>query len=405
VPSSSHLAAWNAASTYFYVVSNQGTVLPFSFDASTMTAARVQVGGTPAILPFAAEPQFSLADPNVIFGIGGSNNRTIRKVTFPALTAADVLNLDTVVPGLTGFVGTLISGRPSAETLVTMFGGGCQDRHHYALWYPLASPGTRKLLDTTASTLNGAPLPTPLGFHLHSLSVDLSGRFVTLYPAANENPACGQVGPRTTAEQVYVWDTAADSITAVTASQHPFGHDALGHGYWVNQDCCSNPSPYDAAQWQFRSLTDLAHPKDLIVPVLTTPTTEVYWAEHSTWNNARPGVLVPFISSTYRRVESTVPWRAWDNEIIAVQTDVAPGAGATIWRIAQHQSDTANAAHTAEEFWYQPIANVSPDGRWAIFTSNWQKTLGNEMGSGGPSGLFRQDVFLVCLTVGSCPGD
>jgi hypothetical protein len=43
-------------------------------------------------------------------------------------------------------------------------------------------------------------------------------------------------------------------------------------------------------------------------------------------------------------------------------------------------------------FWNQPIHNVSPDGRYATFTSNWGHTLGTH------NGQQRQDVFVVHLT-------
>jgi hypothetical protein len=39
---------------------------------------------------------------------------------------------------------------------------------------------------------------------------------------------------------------------------------------------------------------------------------------------------------------------------------------------------------------------VSPDGRWALFTSNWEKTLGIDPG-GEPALQARQDAFLIEL--------
>jgi hypothetical protein len=47
-------------------------------------------------------------------------------------------------------------------------------------------------------------------------------------------------------------------------------------------------------------------------------------------------------------------------------------------------------------FWYEPRPNVSGDGRWVLFTSNWEKTLGADpVGESGTG--YRQDVFLVQL--------
>ena len=408
VASNSHLAAWNTASTYFYVVSQEGSVLPFSFNAATMAATRVEVNGSPVVLPFTTEPQFSVADPNVIYGVGGSNNRTIQKMTFPALgTPQTVVNLDSHwEPGAqpSGYVGGVVSGGKDAEKVVAFYGGGCQDLHNYVLWYPVGAPTSKKRLNTTESKLDGVPLPTPLGFHLHSIAVDMSGRFVMLYSAANELTSCGGTPTPRTAEQVYVWDTLTDDITPVTEAMRPYGHDTLGFGYWINQECCTTPGPYDGAQWQFRALTDLANTKDLINPLMTPH--ETYWSDHSTWNNAQPTTLVPFISATTKGINPVTGWRAWDDEIIAVQTDVPAGQGATVWRIAHHHSDMRNESGGVE-FWYQPMPNVSPDGKWALFHSNWQKKLGCQHQSNctpSPS-MYRQDVFLVCLTVGSCPGD
>jgi hypothetical protein len=162
----------------------------------------------------------------------------------------------------------------------------------------------------------------------------------------------------------------------------------------VNQDCCSSTT-YDAAQWQIRSLATPLTTKDLISPVLDPK--EVYLADHPTWNNARADALVPFITATYRYPPDDIEWRAWDDEILAVQTD-GGAQGAEVYRFAHHRSDIRNdLAPSQTSFWYLPRPNVSPDGRWALFTSNWEKTLGTDP-AGAPGERARQDVFLLRLT-------
>jgi hypothetical protein len=396
VPSNAHLAAWNADSTAFYVMSNDGTSIPYEFNAATMTASRMQAsasGDGGLTLAFYVEPQFSRLKSNIIYGVSsGGNNRTISQFDFKTGAYSVVLNLDTIAGGLAGtYVGGLISGGTSTEKLVTFFGGGAQDSHFYALWAPIDNLAGRKLLNTLASTINGAPTSTVLNFRLHSTMVDKSGRFVFLYPTWVDMAA-----PRY-ASQVYVWDTSTDVITAITSGGHdggpamrPYGHDAAGYETWVNQDCCTS-STWDAGQWQFRRLTSLAQISDLIAPVQAVK--EIYMADHTTWNNAQPDVLVPVISSTYRHGDNTAPWRAWDDEIIAIET--ANGGGGNVWRFAHHRSNVTSDSNPATTyFWYQPIANVSPDGKWVVFTSNWEKTLGID----SAEGTFRQDVFLVQLS-------
>ena len=395
VPSNAHLSAWNATSTMFYVISTDGAAIPYTFDAAAMTASRIQPvsqGNGGLQLAFYGEPQFSLVNPSVIYGTArGGNNRTIAQYDFQTGLYSTLVNLDAIVPGLTGYVGGLMSGGVPSEALLTFFGGGGQDAHYYALWAPVGNMGGRKLLNTLASTINGMATSTPLNFRLHSAQIDRSGRFVLLYPTSVD------LGAPRYASKVYVWDTATDVVTAVTSGgkdggpgMHPSGHDATGYGYWINQDCCTS-STWDAGQWQFRRLDALSQTIDIIAPALTPK--EVYLADHTSWNNAQPGALMPVISSTYRYGNNTAPWRAWDDEIIGIET--AAGGGATVWRFAHHRSLVGSDTNPAVPyFWYEPIANVSPDGKWVVFTSNWEKTLGTDPGAG----TFREDVFLVRLT-------
>jgi hypothetical protein len=394
VASNAHLAAWNADSTAFYVESNDGTIIPYRFNPATMTASRIQAAGTAdggLTLAFYVEPQFSRLDPNVIFGIrSGSNSRTISAYDFQAGTYSTVLDLDTIVGGLADtYVGGLLSGG-TPENLLTFFGGGSQDAHCYALWAPVGNLAARKLVNTLASTINGVATSTVMNFRLHSASIDKSGRYVFLYPTSVD-----LASPRF-ASQVYIWDTSSNAVTAISSggkdggpAMLPYGHDAAGYGTWVNMDCCTS-STWDAAQWQFRQLASLYQPTDLIAPVQAVK--EIYLSDHTTWNNAQPNVLVPVISSTYRFGDNTTPWRAWDDEIIGI--DTANGGGGNVWRFAHHRSIVASDSNPMSPyFWYEPIANVSPDGQWVIFTSNWEKTLGTD----SSEATARQDVFLVHL--------
>jgi len=134
---------------------------------------------------------------------------------------------------------------------------------------------------------------------------------------------------------------------------------------------------------------------------LTTPTTERYLDGHVSWNNAQNGQQVPILSSTFREPFDTDMWRAWDAEIIAVQT-TNPGSAAIVWRFAHNRSNALsdiaqNNSHNNPYFWYEPNAIISQDGRWALFTSNWERTLGTASDSQNGDGLVRTDVFLLEL--------
>jgi hypothetical protein len=257
-----------------------------------------------------------------------------------------------------------------------------------------SNPANRLVLDTHASTINGQPVAIPLNFSLHHASIDRGGRYIMLYPTSADQTSSRK------APQSVLWDTQTAAFTEMPVSTLPYGHDAFGYGVSVNQDCCV-ATRWDAAQWQFRNLSSPTTTRDLL-PIVLSPK-EVSMADHTTWNNARPDALVPVISATYRYGQTTAPWRALDDEIIAIATDM-PGQDPIIWRFAHHRSNIANDNNpAAASFWYEPRPNVSADGGWVLFTSNWEKTLGVDA-AGEPGTGYRQDVFLVQLQgAGSAP--
>jgi hypothetical protein len=394
-PSSSHANAWSADGRYFYTVSTDGTVIPFSFDRASGQAQRLQpsaAGDGGLTLHFFNEPTFSYVLPGIAYATfngSGSNLRSVDQYDFETGQYSQLLNLDTLAPNLAGtFLGGLGVSAGPVERLIAFFGGTSQDRHFYLVVFDRNNPSNRHLLNTVDSTLDGIPTSTLLNFRIHAANIDRSGRFVVVYPTGTDLQT-----PRSAAP-VYVWDLNTSTVTALPLiAARTGGHDGFGYGERVNQDCCTT-STWDAAQWQYRSLFTPLLSVDLIAPVLLPA--EVYLADHPSWHNAQPDRLVPFLDANYRYGTNTTPWRAWDEEIFAVQTEAA-GSGATVWRFAHHRSLVADDVDPSRiSFWYTPRVNISPDGRWALFTSNWEKTLGIDPG-GDAGGAHRQDVFLVAL--------
>jgi hypothetical protein len=400
-PSGTHSNAWSRDGRYFYAVSTDGTAVPFAFDASTMTASRLQPtadGEGGLILRFFNEPTFSYETPGVLFGTyngAGANLRSVDQYDIQTGVYTQLLNLDAVVPNLAGtYTGALLASAGPVEKILVVFGGTGQDRHMKMVVFERNNPSNRRLLDTHASTVDGILTNIPLNFSIHAAAIDRSGRYVIVYPTGADLQA-----PRSAAPG-YVWDTVANAFTAMPLVQAiSGGHDAYGYGVRVNQDCCTLSS-WDAGQWQFRSLATPVITSDLIAPVLQPK--EIYLADHPSWHNARPDRLVPFLDATYRYGANTTAWRPWDEEIFAVQTDAA-GSGAIVWRFAHHRSNTAHDTDASRiSFWYTPRVNISRDGRWALFTSNWEKTLGVDP-KGEAGGAYRQDMFLIELAPGAAP--
>jgi hypothetical protein len=413
-PSAAHQLAWNATSDRFYVRSISGWFFVFNFDATTMTASRVTLPTNGGLVATHIEPQFSFRSGNILYA--GTRDQTSTELCgtgsdthscdYPVIHQYDFstnaytvllnLRLRTTVPPDT-YVGAISSSATDPEKVAAMFGGHQDSNFKVAVFQPSAPDATLTVLDTKASRLDGKPVTMTNGqaldFYLHHAWIDLSGRYVVLYPVAASPVA------------FVVWDLSTGQIRPVPLSARTFGHDALGYGWQVNQDCCTSGAAYDGAQWQLRSLASPDTTTDLIAP-MPSPR-EIYVADHTSWNNAQSDRLVPILSSIYRYhngTHNTTPWRAWDDEIVAIQTD-AGTAGATVWRFAHHRSNISrDDGIDGTYFWYQPHGVISPNGRWALFTSNWEKSLGLAANP-EPSGRFRTDVFIVGLTAGSFTDD
>jgi uncharacterized protein (TIGR03437 family) len=257
--------------------------------------------------------------------------------------------------------------------------GGQQQTHPYIAVYN-STTGQSAVLDLKNSQVrmfgssSFTPISYQLGYGVHASFLDRSGRYVYITRgdviSSNANPNIAQD---------MVWDTQTGQVGPLGPSS--CGHNAVGYGAMVNQ--CGTQAGNDSDGWWLRQFSDVSHPIEVALPEVSPPSR---WTTdgHPSWNNARPGVNVPFAQELYV-IDSQNPYfptRAWDGEIIAVPTD----GSSTIWRFA-HVRSILNG-----NFYDQPRANISQDGRYVLFTSNWENTLGLDV-----SGNHRLDVFLVEL--------
>lgn len=369
-PSSENSCAWGKACDRFYAVNTYGVIEYFIFDPVAGNATYVKD------LPFSFEPTFSRVSPTLVYGIAGFKVLQIDTGSMAETTLLDLAVVDPpyAVSGLY-MNGLQSSGAP--ESWAFYYGGAGQDLHFRVLFY---NGTTHHILDTQACTIDGTQVAMP-ACHVHSIGLDQAGRYVIVYPTSTDI----EKGIAST----YIWDTQTGTVQAMTVSNA--GHACDGYGVHLNNDTAPGVS-WDWFQYCYRTFTNLANPMNVIVPPLTPK--EIYAADHANWNCASPTGVVPFVTCTYRYDESTlntVPFRACDNELLSVD----PVSG-IIYRWCHHfsnvYSDTGNGALS---FWYEPIPQVSPDGRWLLFDSNMNKTLGTDTVSTDPTQKFRTDLFLV----------
>src|SRR4051812_22530712 len=125
-PSSPHQNSWSVNSSYFYVMGSGGAgPIPFTFDASTGTARRIQASGSGdggMVLQFYIEPQFSYVSDSIIYGSSngaGSTKRTIDQYDFSTKAYTRLLDLDTLVSGLANtYIGSVASSGGPVERIM-----------------------------------------------------------------------------------------------------------------------------------------------------------------------------------------------------------------------------------------------------------------------------------------------
>ena len=362
-PATAFSNPWNTDSTLFCVLAEGAVNIPFRFDPKKMTASRID--GLPVLPDIGNEVAFSRRDPNICFG-KDRMRKGIAVFDFSVKKTTGFIDVGKLTGLEVGYMGTLSVS--AGDMVALIFGGPCQDASPCVFLYDLNTKKFR-VWNTSEGSVDGKKVANAPHFTQHSGLIDSGGRyFVTLGPGVH--------GP-------IVWDTATDRIYPVTAENS--GHYAPGYGEMIN--CSRN--------YAQRSLE--SGKVDQFKNLMTHPVGEPYYAydSHVSWNNARPNLHVPVLLSSYHILEREDPQCAWGDEIIALATD---GSG-KVWRFAHHRSTVHQRGDNREDqarngynFWDCPRGNVSQDGRFYMFTSNWEETLGKDARN-----RVREDAFVVKL--------
>jgi hypothetical protein len=366
-PSSAEQNTWNKTSTMFYVTTAGGSFLLFHFDPSTMKA---RVAETPR-LRWGPEPQFSFAQDNIIYGLQhqdlaieqyDTSSGKVRVVNKPA----DCLKLR---PGSSGSV---ISVSADDNRFMTTIGPGqdknylvyVYERNHGCRWY---NPETGEIGGDWGPK---GTVSVPDRFLVHNARMAKSGKFVYVTRGTNKSPGHRWV----------VWQL--DTLNVSVCEKACSGHHVMGYSHIVGSSGFNHPMEVLS-----RPLDHLEDSKSIITGLQQGK--KEWYDSHFSWNNVDPDDTAPVCYSTYLPNNSASAGTApmvtgpWENEIDCAETD---GKDLKVWRFAHTYSSAKNG------FWSTPRGNVSQDGRFFEFTSDWENLLGT-----GPNGKNRMDVFIVEL--------
>jgi hypothetical protein len=368
-PSSAEQNSWNADGTRFYLITSGGQYVLFTFDPSTMKVR--QNGVIPA--PWQGEPDFSYTRPNILYGSRRSN---------PAIQEYDVSNgqfmrvnlvSDCLKLGPSVF-GHSVSVSADDGRLSTVLGPGqdsnflvyVYDRKQGCRWY-----------NTRTGEIGGqwgpkGNISIPDRCGLHNVRMSKSGEFAWIVCGAD-----------ITGHGRLVWEIATMNVSPCTSLCS--GHHALGYSHLVGPSGQKHPMDL-----RVRPLNRLDATTQLITDLQPTSSSREWFDQHYSWNHVNSQDTTPVCMSTYSGSNSNIPGapldtsQPWENEVLCVQTD---GKGSKVWRFA-HTYSTANNG-----FWSTPRGNVSQDGRFFMFTSDWQDQLGKLPDSKD----YRTDAFIVEL--------
>jgi hypothetical protein len=366
-PSSAEQNSWNKNSTMFYVTTSGGSFLLYDFDPATMTARQAS---TPNV-DLGAEPQFSFRQGNILYGIN-RRERVFEQYDTSSKRVTEVNDPSKCVKLGSGDTGNVIA--VSADDSRFMAALGPQQDRYYIVYVYDRAQGCR-WYNTQTGEIGGqwgpkGTISVPDRFLLHNARMAKSGKFVYMTRSR------GGIG-----HGWVVWEIDGMNISA--CSQGCSGHHVLGYSHIIGPSGMIHPLDV----W-VRPLNRL----EAFTPVISglEPAKGFWYDSHFSWNNVDPNDSAPVCFSTYRPTNPDTPGAAllvtgpWENEIDCAETD---GKASKVWRFAHTYSTARNG------FWSTPRGNVSQDGRFFMFTSDWEDQLGKT-----PNGdKYRTDVFVVEL--------
>jgi hypothetical protein len=326
----------------------------------------------PLLLPIES-PTFSSIDPDLIYGTAGESLLTLDSYRFSTGTLNTII--DTTKCGTqpplkagTGIYSDSLTVSADDDRMLVDEGGSAAGREPLVIAYDKAL-GCR-WYNTQTGQIGGqwGPLgSTPIGgFLTQHAYISKSGNYVRIMGS----------------EYWYIWDLRTTNVVRCYAEEC-YGYGNIGYDSYVN-----GPGVLDGMEMVRRPASNLGQIKELNMPL-----TPHNWGQnlHFTWSDADSSDNTPICASSYlygdTTGEITLPFEA---EIFCVETD---GLAYTIWRFAHNR---ATSVEDEDEGYYyfnsEPLGNVSPDGRFFLFTSNWDNQLGTQS-----DGTPRSDVWIVNL--------
>ena len=365
---------WSADNRKFWVVGKGGHVFAFVFDPATMAISSLPNAGPGQglLIPLRSEATFSFVDPDLIYGTTGRDPLTVTSYRFSTGVSTPVIDTRAcgVQPPL-GSGSSVVSdddvNLSGDDSRISISEGGPDSGDDMFVVVYDKSLGCR-WYNTQTGQIGGqwgatgqASVSTP--YLIRHTYLSKSGKYVVI---------------RVNWFGWYVWDLSTLKVSACPV------HDKLDEcaGYMtVGYDSVVNsPAILGDMQVAKRPLNDITQITQLVWPI------SYDWEEEKqfAWSNVDVNDSTPVCGSTHSYDGDTSIDEPFAGEIFCIETD---GIASTVWRFAHNR-----ATYIKPYFQTQPLGSVSMDGRFFLFTSNWDAQLGT-----GTDGQPRSDVFIAKL--------
>jgi hypothetical protein len=371
---------WNANSTAVKLMNGQGYAYWLEFNSSTFRVGDGSARPTLHPLSFPWNWEWSAVDPDIIYFLNGNQLAKYNKVTTLVTNLGGPPNGDPVT------MHVAVVGQDS--WVCSTAGAGAQNTYTKIFCLNPNNPSQSKFIDVLNKTINGITQSDPnwptsaagQTIGIHSVYGSAGGSWLGVDFHQQSWGANGDS----------VLNLATNTWCLVTnANTYWSGHSSMGNGKYVNGSGSINGM--DSRGALLRDPNNLMDATQYTFNMQPPSTVGWYDGEHSSWFNASTNPQAPILFSRYNITAPPGPL-TWYGEIIAAATD----GSNKVWRFA-HNHNGGLVGFAGQSF-----AQISNDGRWALFSSYWDGTLGAAAGDFGFS--KRIDTFIVdLLTPASTP--
>jgi hypothetical protein len=364
---------WNADSTAIKLTGPHGDAYWMEFNPNTF-----QVGdGTshPVLhaLSFNANWDWSSVDPNILYLLSGNQIAKYNKSTGVRTNLGGPPNGDPVT------YAAVVVGKD--DWVCAAAGSGVQDTYTEIYCLNPLDSGSGKFINVSNKTINGFTQTDPnwptaaagqvIGIHGISSGTGANWLEVTFH-----NQSWGANGGA-------VLDLSTNTWSEITNADYYWsGHVAMGNGKYANSAGSMNGR--DSRGILLRDPDNVMDSSKYRFVSQPGTTNNNGWcdADHISWFNSMTNANAPILVSRYMANASNCAF-AWTGEIYAAAVD----GSNTVWRFAHN--------HDGGCYYGEGFAQISNDGKWALFSSYWDGTLGATTQFSCQS---RIDAFIVQLS-------